>query len=107
MNSTYVNSRMWKWVSENWKPDQDVTCLKQQWLKQNGFKKHYRHSCFFCEYAYHFCEDDDFVALCEHCPARLVTNQNWHCDSRPHSWNETPKAFYRELVRLDKKRKAS
>ena len=98
--------RMWKWISENLKQGTSVEGMKRQWLKQNGFKKPCRHSCFFCEYDHEFWENDDSVRWCVHCPARMVTNQNFHCDSDAHSWSQNPKAFYAKLLELDAKRRA-
>ena len=117
LDRTWKNSlRMWKWVSGNLpknfmklsglRRNELVNELKSRWLKKNRFKKPVRQNCFFCEYADY---DNDNEDWCSKCPGRLVNRRlrGYWCNNEKQGWFQNPKAFYRELVRLDEKRKGT
>jgi len=107
LDRTWKNClRMWKWVSESWERKKGVTQLKRRWLQDNGFVPEEFHAyCFFCEYAGVIEDDDgDEMENCKACPAAMIET-GFVCDAQPHSYMHKPKAFYRKLLALDKKRR--
>ena len=100
--------RMWKWVSENlpkWfskmtraEKQAVVEDLKTKWLEQNRFTSPISHDCFFC--AYDGKHNDD----CSTCPARQI-KPTFHCTDKFYCWGIKPKNFYREIARLNLRRK--
>ena len=114
LDRTWKNClRMWKWVSENLPKGfasnigrirRDIVySLKVQWMKDHRYGEMSNH-CFFCGYKdteYHFGE-------CGSCPGSLANAKlkEFWCQGRGRDWGLNPKAFYRKLVELDKKRKA-
>ena len=111
LDRTWKNClRMWKWISENLpdglqalddcEKDTAITKLKRQWLADHGFVTHLFEDCFFCEY------DEEEKSGCCSCPGKLV-DPNFGCSENEgdYDWSTHPKAFYRKLLELDKKRR--
>ncbi len=98
--------RMWKWVSENYENHTSVATLKRDWLKRHRFRKHILSYCFFCQWADRHGEEKFIAEIgCLHCPGRLV-DARFKCGNIRYDYNSNPKAFYRKLLALDKKRRA-
>ncbi len=103
---------MWKWIAENWKPGMDVYAMKNQWLKNHHFSRRSlvnNGACFFCEYYVshgggHFRYRGEWI--CKNCPGAYIS-KSFNCSSRKYHYKTNPKGFCRELVQLDKKRKAA
>lgn len=104
LNKTWKEClRMWKWIAEVWKPEMEVVSLKKQWLREHGYGTiNLRNDCFFCEY---MINNRDIMSIrCEpDCPGGLV-NSRFSCVRLSYDYAEKPKAFYRKLVALNKKR---
>ena len=100
--------RMWKWVAENHEEDEHVLDAKRTWLLQHGYKIYsLENDCFFCEYQKQNAGScfDGKNESCTKCPARIV-NRKFCCERNiSYAWHEKPKAFYRKIVQLDKKRR--
>ena len=93
------------WIIEQLKINDtlDIEDLKKNWCVENGYPK-IRHYCFFCEYDRQRAGWLD--TLCLECPGRKI-DENFHCENRDdYNWQETPFAFYAELKRLNRRRKA-
>ncbi len=110
LDRAWVNClRVWKWVSENLpegfsemskdKKEEIVSHLKRQWLEENQFTVYLNQDCFFCQY------DKKHENNCTACPAVLV-EQDFHCDADLYSYRHDPRAFYREILVLDAKRRS-
>ncbi len=113
LDRTWKNClRMWKWVSENLpegfagKNGKDrrgiVYLLKARWMKDHRYGQISEH-CFFCEYNN---EEYGEGGECGGCPGKLANPRfrSFWCQSKGMGWGVNPKAFYRRLVQLDKKR---
>ena len=100
LNKTWEEClRMWKWIAKVHKDGNgDVERLKRKWLKEHGYKPSGIHEqCFFCNAARNNCPK---------CPGKQVS-KSFDCTKRPtYKYDEKPKAFYRKLVELNKKRLA-
>ena len=103
---------MWKWISEhlprgftklNRSDKHDVLIkLKVQWLTENGFGgSRTLMNCFFCD----FSSNGSGSILCSGCPGRLA-DPDFHCNhcSDSINWVLNPKKFYKNLVKMNKKR---
>ena len=108
LDRTWKNClRMWKWISETRKPGMNVCDLKDQWLKENHFTRKIEWECFFCEWAITHGQDcADMYQGCPHCPGTMVSSR-FKCSVKAYRFDRNPKAFYRKLVELDKKRKGT
>ena len=93
--------RMAKWIAKEMQRDssQYVGVLKEAYLAQNHPDLDLYNNCFFCDY------NDDDDNECETCPARLV-DLGFHCENDAYSYDRRPADFHKELVRLNKIRKA-
>lgn len=98
LNQTWILClRMWRWISKEWpKSELDVCGLKERWLEANGFKYSISNSCFFCDFA----EDE-----CFQCPGQLI-DSHFSCMNPKYDYDDKPVAFYKELLRLNRIRKA-
>ncbi len=99
--------KMWKWVSETYDGTQAVSTLKWEWLKSHGFRKNIEANCFFChwhnEHGGGMLEFGE-ITICTNCPGVYVS-KSFCCQSYlTYKYDEQPKAFYRKLLALDKKR---
>ena len=56
--------------------------------------------CFFCEY-----NDRHGGKACAHCPGKLV-DENFDCHSKTYHYQDRPRDFLKEILALDKKRRA-
>ncbi len=105
LDRTWKNClRMWKWVTEQKKarPFKSMRDLKIEWLAIHGFKRVILCNCFFCECAGEKGAEPD----CRKCPGKQVSRR-FHCERySSYHWQNKPKAFYRKLLELDKKRNA-
>ena len=94
--------RMWRWIAKEWKSNNRLTVysLKRQWLKANGFEVGLgaTDNCFFCAHTLR-------VDCCD-CPGVLV-NSFFDCESAEYNYFIDPPAFYKELLRLNRIRKAN
>ncbi len=95
---------MWKWISENLSEgfneldindkDSAIHDMKVVWLKAHRFTRIIKLNCFFCEYC---------GRTCSACPAYVV-DKHFGCMDTKYDYCYHPKAFYRKLLELDKKR---
>jgi len=98
--------RMWWWVAKVWQTPRyrryDIVDLKRIWLRKNGFRYSYlRGDCFFCENK-NICNIDS----CDKgCPGVLV-NRVFDCCDYDYHYENKPVKFYKELLRLNRIRKA-
>ena len=101
LNQTWVLClRMWRSIAKNWTERKSVSCQKRLWLMHNGFGKYeVSAGCFFCQY------DEYYNRGCRSCPGRLV-DPSFDCNNEPYSFRNEPVAFYKELLRLNRIRKA-
>ena len=94
--------RMWKWVAKHHDEYVDVNEAKLQWLYDNGYEnREVDGNCFFCEY-------DTQIWLrknCYNCPGKCIC-KSFDCGKPSYHYRIKPKAFYKKLVELDKKRRA-
>ena len=103
--------RMSGWVAEVWREGNSLEALKKKWLKMHRFKKSIMHYCFFCEYAFAKSGEapKDFGLLSDgcaaHCPGKQV-KPRFSCCAIAYHFANCPKAFYANLLELDKKRRA-
>jgi len=93
--------RMWKWIKKVWQTESyegmSVHTLKRIWLADNGFDSTTAH-CFFCEYNGPF--------RCHvNCPGAMVDSE-FNCNNSSYCYETNPAGFYRELLRLNRIRKA-
>lgn len=101
LNQTWILClRMWRSIAKEWTPNgYSVTILKDIWLRKNGFRVEYLFAnCFFCEF-----QKD--VGGCQQCPGTLVDN-SFGCENKAYDYRYKPVAFYKELLRLNRIRKA-
>lgn len=107
LNQTWTQClRMWRWITEVWQTPRykryDVGQLKKIWLKKNGFNPStVRASCFFCEYK----RRKNLCFCYTACPGALV-DPDFVCDNYNYHYAYKPVEFYKELLRLNKIRKA-
>lgn len=96
---------MSRWFAEQG----DAGGSKWKWLKKNHFRKPRKNDCFFCQYSIDHggTVGDKCKTTCRNCPGRLADPrlEMYWCQSRRRSWSTNPKAFYRRMVGLDKKRR--
>lgn len=91
--------KMWKWVAaQSNKTRKDVGALKRKWLKVHSSMCPSA-NCFFCEYVEQGGSTD-----CKGCPGKLVSKR-FSCMNKTYDYERRPKAFYKKLVELNKKRK--
>ena len=95
--------RMWRWIAKVWQTPHykryGVYQLKKIWRKKNGFHS-LRCECFFCDYTV-----VDGFEVCDECPGNLV-DSNFDCINDDYCYSSKPVEFYKELLRLNKIRKA-
>lgn len=103
LNQTWILClRMWRHIAKVWTAGEKVERLKTKWLTENGFVNmdvDMPSGCFFCKYA-------EAISGCAECPGRLV-DLSFSCYRESYSFEHNPPAFYRELLRLNRIRKAS
>lgn len=91
--------RMWRWVAkaktENSK--KQVSILKLRWLYDNGFRN-LKNGCFFCDFIRE-------TRSCGGCPGKLV-DASFNCCTDAYYYRLKPVLFYKELLRLNRIRKA-
>lgn len=103
--------RMWRWIAKVLQTPRyrryDVCQLKGIWFRKNGFNpKMNPTTCFFCNYAINYCGSDEGVFdFCDACPGHLV-DQKFTCSDRYYCYRYKPVKFYKELLRLNRIRKA-
>lgn len=101
LNQTWILClRMWRWIvkMKAKHPRRWVSTLKKQWLRENRIKIVGNHNCFFCEFI------NDNIG-CGECPARLI-DISFSCHRIGYHHIRKPAAFYKELLRLNRIRKA-
>jgi len=94
---------MWKWIAENYDSEfNTVRQLKEQWMKENGFRLKYTYTdCFFCDYSNRQKDIECEVS----CPGAMVA-PGFHCGADAYHFDEKPKKFYQKLLRMDRKRRS-
>jgi hypothetical protein len=93
--------RMWRWVAKKWAKESSprkVIRLKRQWLHNNGFEEAIMANCFFCDF-------QEAIGGCTQCPGKLV-DSSFSCCSKVYGYEYKPIEFYKELLRLNRIRKA-
>ena len=111
LDKTWINClKMWEWItthlpngfskaSEEVK-DFIIARLKQDWLKNNKFRRNIRQDCFLCEY------DMEYEGNCENCPAVLAhPKRRFHCTDTKYNYAYEPIKFYEELMDRNARRK--
>lgn len=92
--------RMWKeMIEKHWERGMKGSDLKRIYFEIHPKIAEPESGCYFCDY------NDRRTNNCEHCPGVLV-NKKFHCHNTPYHYHWKPKAFYRKLLELDKKRKS-
>lgn len=90
--------KMWKEMIEvYWKRGMDGGDLKEIYFDEHPKRKFPENGCYFCDYG-------DRREGCTSCPGQLV-HPRFNCHNESYHYICKPKAFYRKLVALDKKRK--
>ena len=98
--------RMWKWVKKVWRTEgyegMNVHELKRIWLTDNGFADKLVYcNCFFCDYK------GGCARPCRiRCPGAMV-DREFGCVNSPYHYELNPAGFYKELLRLNRIRKAN
>jgi len=91
---------MWEeMIEKHWKRGVNGEDLKDLYLANHRRMAMPRNMCYFCDYAFTRRGHD-----CNSCPGRLV-DKNFDCYKPSYYYQGNPKAFYRKLVKLNKKRK--
>ena len=89
---------MWEeMIEKHWKRGMGGCDLKDLYLANHRRMAVPRNMCYFCDYAKR-------RHGCNSCPGRLV-DKNFNCEKPSYHYWWKPKAFYRKLVKLNKKRK--
>lgn len=101
--------KMWKWIVENLNKDEDVDELKDRYVEEKlkGDVDIYN-GCYFCDWNSQqgiYTDPLDSLPACSQCPGVLVSPK-FRCEGKSYCWHTKPRAFYRKLLELDKKRKA-
>ncbi len=93
--------RMSKHIAKEMQKDssQYISDLKEVYLAQNHPDLDLYNDCFFCDY------NGDGNNYCKDCPARLVES-SFNCKNTAYHYYRHPTDFHKELVRLNKIRKA-
>lgn len=105
LNQTWILClRMWRWIAKVWQTPRyrryDVIALKEIWTEKNGFYR-VQAACFFCDYDYKKTD----VPNCEDCPGALI-DPDFNCTEHNYNYGTKPVEFYKELLRLNRIRKA-
>lgn len=99
--------RMWRWIAKVWQTPRyrryDVVALKIIWLRKNGFRYIWS-DCFFCDCRENETDNDD-EGCNEACPGALV-DPDFDCMEDAYYYRWKPVEFYKELLRLNRIRKA-
>lgn len=105
---------MWKWIADDphWLlglcHKVGITKTKRIWFGFQHPKMELTHDCFFCEAVNrkggwaHPRQMGD--GSCVGCPGRLV-DPEFNCEAEGKEWYKNPVEFYKELKRLDRKRR--
>ena len=109
--------QMWKWMVANLDKKRDIFNLKRTWLLKEGYAAHdygerpssgksVANGCFLCDYQETHPKMKSVTnASCSRCPAARI-DPSFDCDDTGYSWHINPKAFYKKLLELNKKRLA-
>lgn len=94
--------KMWKWISDRCEdgPYEWDSChvfmLKRTYAQNMNLKL--TSNCFFCEF-------NDGAMNCKNCPGKMI-DPDFHCQSKKFNYQTNPIDFYKEIVRLNKIRRA-
>ncbi len=111
LDRAWINClKMWKWITNNLPEgfsEADDSCkdyiidhLKQDWLKDNKFKKSIIQDCFLCEY------DNKHKGDCDSCPALLAHPEHFFdCTDLNYNYAYEPILFYKEIMDRNERRK--
>ncbi len=91
---------MWRSIAKakTKNPRKWVSVLKRKWLYDNGFTN-LKGDCFFCDY------EARKDRGCDLCPGKLV-DPSFNCCTDEYHYKRKPITFYKELLRLNRIRKA-
>ncbi len=98
LDETWKNClAMWKWIARKVHNPHHVgvNSLKAEWANNHNFYELYG-DCFFCEVV--------TDGSCNTCPGRKV-DPDFDCGNEKYRYDRHPILFYKELVRLNRKRK--
>jgi len=96
--------KMWKWIVEHLDEDKSVCDLKTDYLLLKT-RESPTNDCYFCEWLGQNVYGDVDEPCASFCPGVLV-NSRFNCCAKTYHYEYKPRAFYRKLLELDKKRKA-
>lgn len=97
--------KMWKeMIEKHWERGMSGGILKAIYFENHPKMDIPSHKCFFCDYGER--HSDYECDECDECPGRFI-NKGFNCCSTSYHYRHKPKAFYRKLLELDKKRKKS
>ena len=92
--------KMWRYVAKKYDGRTSVITLKNTWMHNNGYEKIcISGDCFFCHHRVMY------KTSCRSCPAAQV-DRSFMCCRAAYHYETKPKLFYKEIVRLNKIRKA-
>lgn len=96
--------KQWKWIIEQLDAgSKDVGNLKLRWMKKSRYIN-VNSACFFCHYHVQEHKKKRSNKECGYCPGRLVSRR-FDCMHSSYDYKDKPRAFYRKLLALDKKRR--
>ena len=96
LDETWKNClAMYTWIAEVWKKGDSIITLKRQWLDKHMPDVWVQNDCFFCDYA------QNRGGCGNGCPGKLV-DWDFDCCSDFYNYEDKPKKFCEELVRLNK-----
>ena len=89
---------MWKEMIEKyWKRGMYGEELKRIYFRNHPKTKVPESKCYFCDFTQHHTEN------CNSCPGKIVDTR-FNCLNVSYHYDDSPKAFYRKILQLDKKR---
>ena len=108
--------RMWRWIVKMIKAgdERPVVILKREWIILNGYMGAVRLNCFFCHFVFQgpkspktkYIDGLDCENYWRNCPAKRIS-KSFYCTRLDYAYEEYPKAFLAELLRLNKIRTSS
>lgn len=106
LNQTWILClQMWQWIAKVWQTPRyrryKIYQLKRIWCKKNGFN-FLQHDCFFCDYTMKSMQNHED---CNMCPGKLI-DFSFDCTDDNYYYSIYPVEFYKELLRLNRIRKA-
>ena len=101
LNQTWkLCRRVSRWIAKPENEEISVHTLKKRWFHKNGFDNSVIRHCFFCD----FTVNATGRVICAWC-LRKAVSPNFHCCNDSYHYSRNRKAFYKELLRLNRIRK--